>query len=119
MDRSSIHCVILQDPDGVHLGWVLWHPNLGADAGDCVFMPLPVRPELLGTLGVEALFARQRGGQESAWRVTSPEPLSVAVATPGLAEEMFVELDASGFGRWGFGTGDDRRLAGITRLHNT
>lgn len=114
MDRSSVLAVVLQDPECVLVGWILWHPNLGEEAGKCVFLPLPVDPALFGNRAVEAVYGRQAAG-ESAWRVTQVDPLVVTVTTPGLAEEMFVELGAAGRGQWGFGTGTGRWVAGIAR----
>src|SRR5215218_1489337 len=117
MDRSAILTVVLQNAESDHVGWVLWHPHLGAEAGNCVFMPLPTGPKLLGTPPVEALYDRQQAG-ESAWRVARTEPLTVVITTPGLAEEMFVEFRLGGTSVWGLGNGATRREVGIVRPAN-
>ena len=100
MDRSAVSTVVLQNAESEHVGWVLWHPHLGADAGQCVFLPLPTDARLLGTQPVEALYDRQQAG-ESAWRVTSTDPLTVVITTPSLPEEMFVEFRLGGTSVWG------------------
>jgi hypothetical protein len=117
MDRSAILTVVLQNADSDHIGWVLWHPNLGADAGRCVFIPLPTDPRLLGSPPVEALYDRQQAG-ESAWRVARTDPLTVVITTPGLPEEMFVEFRLGGTSVWGLGSGAGRREVGIVRPAN-
>ncbi len=118
VDRSAILTVVLQNADSEHVGWVLWHPHLGADAGNCVFMPLPTDPELLGSPLVAALYDRQQDGRESAWRVAGTDPLTVVITTPGLPEEMFVEFRLGGTSVWGLGSDAGRREVGIVRPAN-
>ena len=117
MERSAILSVVLQNAESAHVGWVLWHPHLGADDGKCVFLPLPIDPQLLGTPCVEALYDRRQAG-ESSWRVTRTDPLTVAITTPGLPEEMFVEFRLGGTSVWGLGSGAGRREVGIVRPAN-
>jgi hypothetical protein len=117
MDRSAILTVVLQNAESEHVGWVLWHPHLGADTGNCAFLPLPTNPKLLGTPAVEALYDRQQAGQ-SAWRVSRTDPLTVVITTPGLLEEMFVEFRLGGTSVWGLGGGDEQREVGIVRPAN-
>jgi hypothetical protein len=117
MDRSAILTVVLQNAESEHVGWLLWHPNLGADTGNCVFLPLPTDPRLLGSPPVEALYDRQQAG-ESAWQVVRTDPLTVVIRTPGLPEEMFVEFRSGGTSVWGLGRGAKRREVGIVRPAN-
>ena len=117
MDRSAILTVVLQNAESEHIGWVLWHPHLGVDAGRCVFMPLPTNAELLGTPPVEALYDRQQAG-ESNWRVTRTDPLTVAITTPGLPEQLFVEFRLGGTSVWGLGHEGNWREVGIVRPAN-
>lgn len=105
-------CVVLQNADGAHLGFMLCRPDLGQPAGDCVFVAVPRQPELLDTPEAELLFRRREAG-ENTWRVRGREPLSVVVRTPGLPEEtMFVEFGGLDSGQWGVESGSHRRVAG-------
>lgn len=114
MDRSTILTVVLQNADSEHVGWVLWHPHLGVDAGTCAFIPLPTDPKLLGSPPVEALYDRQAAG-ESAWRVVRTDPLLIAIVTPGLPEVMVVEFRPGGTSVWGLGREGEWREVGIVR----
>ena len=108
-------CIVLQNPDGEHLGFMLCNPGLDQPSGDCVFMPLPDQPQLFGTPAAELLFTRREAG-ESTWQVTVRDPLSVVVRTPGQATELFIELDSAGAGRWGTGRGSSREVVGHALL---
>ncbi len=55
-------CVVLQNADGGHLGFMLCSPGLDQPAGNCVFMPLPAQPELFDTPAAGLLFARREAG---------------------------------------------------------
>jgi len=111
-------CVVLQDSDGSHLGFMLCSPDLGHSSGDCVFMAVPTLPESFDSPAADLLFQRRDAG-ESAWEVIGREPLSVVVRSPGLATELFVELGGSEGGRWGIGSGPDRQVVGRTLLPKT
>src|SRR4051812_8083472 len=103
-----MRCIVLQDADGAHLGFMLCSRDLVETSGDCVFVALPARPELVHTPGAEALFDRRNAG-ESAWHVQGREPLSMIVRTPDSAADLFIEFGGPGPGpgRWGVGFGDD------------
>jgi hypothetical protein len=111
-------CVVLQNADGAHLGFMLCSPDLGRPSGDCVFVAVPTRAELFETPAAELLFRRREAG-ESAWRAVGREPRTVVVRTPGLPDEMFIELDGSGTGEWGVGSGPDRHVVGRALLPPT
>jgi hypothetical protein len=115
MNRESILTVVIQDRNSRHVGWVLWHPNLGAEAGKCVFLPLPVEADLVERTAAQAIYDRQQEGRESDWHVTSHEPLSVTITTPGLPDVMFVEFRLGSTSIWGLGEGSSRRETGIIR----
>lgn len=104
-------CVVLQNSEGAHLGFMLCSPDLGQPSGDCVFMPVPGQAELFDTPAAELLFRRREAG-ESSWQVIGREPLSVMVRTPGTTAELFVEFIGSGPGHWGVGTGSSRQVVG-------
>ncbi|MCE9638259.1 MAG: hypothetical protein K8T90_21365 [Planctomycetes bacterium] len=108
-------CVVLQNADGAHLGFMLCSPSLDEPSGDCVFIAVPIQAELFDTPAAAVLFER-RDAEESSWRVTSREPLSVAVRTPGLAAGLFVELGGSGTGQWGVVSGSNRQVVGRALL---
>ena len=108
-------CVVLQDADGAHLGFMLCSPDLGQPSGNCVFMALPGQAEVFESPAAELLFER-REAAESSWQVVCREPLSVAVRTPGLPAELFVELGGSGSGQWGVVSGSDRQVVGRALL---
>lgn len=104
-------CIVLQNADGAHLGFMLCSPDLGQPSGDCVFMAVPGQAELFETPAAELLFQRRQAG-ESAWEVTGRAPLSVVVRTPGLADELRIELDDQGTGQWSLGLGPGRQVVG-------
>ncbi len=108
-------CVVLQNAEGSHLGFMLCSPDLEQQSGDCVFMAMPTRAELFGSPASELLFRRREAG-ESGWRVVGREPLSIAIRTPGLPDEFFIELDQSGNGQWGIGNGSARQVVGRALL---
>jgi len=108
-------CVVLQNADGAHLGFMLCNPDLGQPSGDCVFMAVPGQVELFDTTAAELLFERRELG-ESSWRVSGREPLSVVIQTPGLSAELFIELGGTGTGRWGVVSGSDRQVVGHALL---
>jgi hypothetical protein len=110
-----MRCVVLQNADGAHLGFILWSPGLDQSSGNCVFVAVPGQAELFDTPAAGLLFERREVG-ESSWRVAGREPLSVAVRTPGLPGEMFVELGGSGTGQWGIVSGSDRQVVGRALL---
>ncbi len=104
--------VALQNAVGAHLGFMLCSVDLGEPSGECVFIAVPVRADLFDTPEAEVLFQRREAG-ESAWLVSGRDPLLVVVRTPGLPTEMFLEFDGPGPGRWGVGSGSDRRTLGV------
>lgn len=108
-------CVVLQNADGAHLGFMLCSPDLGQPSGDCVFMAAPGQAELFETPAAERLFQRRAAG-ESAWEVTGRAPLSVVVRTPGLADELLIELDDQGNGQWSIASGPGRQVLGRALL---
>jgi hypothetical protein len=110
-----MRCVVLQNADGAHLGFLLCSPDLGQPSGDCVFIAVPGQAELFDTPAAAPLFERRVAG-ESAWQVISREPLCVVVRTPGLPAELFIELGGSGRGQWGLGSGPDRQIVGRALL---
>jgi len=112
---GPMKCVVLQNADGAHLGFMLCSPDLGQPAGDCVFVAVPGQAELFDTPAAGLLFERREAG-ESSWQVASREPLSVVVRTPGLPAEMFVELGSGGAGQWGVGSGSGRQVVGRALL---
>jgi hypothetical protein len=95
---------------------MLCSPDLDQPSGQCVFMVVPNRPDLFETPAASLLFQRRdpESGKiaECEWHVTSREPLSIVVRTPGLTAELFVELNRSGIGEWGFGSGVARQVVG-------
>ncbi len=105
-------CIVLQDSEGAHLGFILCSPDLKAESGDCLFMAFPGQPFSFATPESAAL-ARRREVGESAWQVNRRDPLTVVVHTPGLPDEMFIEFEHSDSGRWGIGGGFDREVLGI------
>jgi len=109
-----MNCVVLQNADGAHLGFMVCTPDLGQPAGECLFMAVAMQAELFNTPAALLLFER-RGAGESSWKVVGREPLSVVVSTPGLPAELFIELDG-GFGQWGVGRGSGRRIVGRALL---
>lgn len=104
-------CIVLQNADGVRLGFMLCSHDLSEPSGDCVFVAVPGQPERLGTPEGDLLSRRREAG-ESTWQVSLRDPLSVVVRTPGLPAEMFVEFSGSGPGSWGVGSGTDRQIVG-------
>ena len=104
-------CVVLQNSNGEQLGFMLCSPGLDELAGDCVFMGVPGPSDLLDDPAAEQLIQRCEA-VESSWEVTSRDPLSVAVRTPGLSVEMFIEIDSTGEGSWGVVSGLDRQSVG-------
>src|SRR5262245_27013789 len=108
---GDMHSVVIQNADGEYLGFILCSQGLDQPSGDCIFMPLPARPELFRSPAAEHLFARREAG-ESSWRVAHRDPLSVVVRTPGLASELFIEVDNAGGGQWGTGSGTGRQVVG-------
>lgn len=107
-------CVVLQNAEGSHLGFMLCCPDLGQPSGDCVFMAVPGQAELFDTPAVDLLFQLREAG-ESSWRVVGRKPLLVVVQTPGLPAELFIEL-GGGAGRWGVVSGSDREVVGRALL---
>lgn len=106
-----MNCVVLQNADGAHLGFMLCSPDLRQPSGDAVFMALPAQAELFDSPAAELLFQRKEAG-ESHWKVVGRSPLSVVVKTPGVAVEVFIEIRASGVGSWGVGSGANRKVIG-------
>jgi hypothetical protein len=91
-------CVVLQTPDGGHLGFVLLAVADGATRGECVFMVLPADTAIRDTPLVRSLFARKELG-ESRVEVTVGPPLIVHVTSAGLPD-LVIELGADGIGGW-------------------
>jgi hypothetical protein len=108
-------CVVLQNSDGGHLGFMLCSPDLGQPAGDCVFVAVPGQAELFDTPAAKLLLLRREAG-ESSWQVVGREPLSAVVRTPGLPAELFIDLGGSGHGQWGVVSGSDRQVVGRALL---
>ena len=108
-------CVVLQNADDAHLGFMLCNPDLGHPSGDCVFIAVPGQVELFDTSALKLLFERREVGENS-WRVSGREPLSVVVQTPGLSAELFIEIGGTGTGRWGVMSGSDRQVVGHALL---
>ena len=106
-----MNCVVLQNADGEHLGFMLCSPDLRQPSGDCVFMVVPRKAELFDAPAAELLFQRKQAG-ESSWQVVCSQPLSVVVRTPGVAAELFIEFCGGGPGQWGIGTGQGRQVVG-------
>ncbi len=106
-----MRCVVLQDANGGHLGFMLCSSGLDQTSGDCVFMAMPLQSELVDTVAVDLLFQRRVAG-ESAWLVVNRNPTSIIIRTPGQTAEMFLELDSEMVGHWGIGTGSDRSVVG-------
>jgi hypothetical protein len=107
-------CVIFRNADGELLGFMLCNPDLSQPSGDCVFMVLPGHAELFDTPAAILLFQRREPG-ESSWRVVDRNPISVVVQTPGLPDELFIELHG-GAGQWGVISGLDREVVGRALL---
>jgi len=110
-----MHSVMLQSGDGQFLGAMLLSSSLAEGAGDCVFMAVPAAPELFGTAPAQELMRRKAVG-ESAWEVTSREPVTLRVKTPGAPGLLYVELGEDAPGRWGIETGNGRAELGIASV---
>lgn len=108
-------CVVLQNADGAHVGFMLCSPDLDQPSGDCVFMAIPGQAELFDTPAAVLLFERRKSG-ESSWQVSDREPLTIAVRTQGLPADLFIELGGSGIGQWGVVNGSDRQIVGRALL---
>jgi hypothetical protein len=108
-------CIVLQDTDGAHLGFMLCSHDLSEESGDCVFMPFPGQANLFDSPGAN-LISQRRDAGESNWQVSERDPFSVVVRTPGLEPDMFIEFSGSGPGHWGIGSGADRKSVGRALL---
>lgn len=91
--------VILQSQTGVHLGFLLCAIPPADLEGDCIFIIVPDQAEMLEDPEVQALLERKKR-RESQIEL-GPDRRSAIICTEGL-EDMFVELDASGEGSWGY-----------------
>jgi hypothetical protein len=56
-------CVVFQNPDGRHLGFMHCHPDLDQPVGVCIFTGLLPESELLQTEAAELLFALREAGE--------------------------------------------------------
>jgi hypothetical protein len=83
-----------------------------------MFVAAPAQAELFDNPAARRLFERREAG-ESSWQVARREPLTVVVRTPGLADELFIEISGSGPGQWGIGGGSDRQEIGRAFLPPT
>ncbi len=66
-----MNCVVLQNADGAHLGFMLCNPDLGQPSGDCLFLTVPGQVELFarqlpGCCSSVGNWARVRGGYPAA-----------------------------------------------------
>jgi hypothetical protein len=106
---------MLQDAAGTPLGFILCSRELSEKTGDCVFMAVPGQVALIDSLEADLISQRREAG-ESTWQVSCLEPLSMVVRTPGLQQEVFVEVSNAGSGQWGVGRGADREFVGLAAL---
>ena len=83
-----MNCVVLQNADGAHLGFMLYNPDLGQPSGDCLYY-CARSGRVVCTTAAGLLFERRELG-ESSWRVSSREAMSVVVQTPGLSAELVI-----------------------------
>lgn len=109
-----MRCIVLQDLNGAHLGFLLFSIDLSESDGDCVFMAMPLT-ELYDTAAAELLFQRREAG-ESTWQVFDREPLSVVVRTSGVPAELFIRLGGSDGGHWSVGNEADQQVVGRALL---
>jgi hypothetical protein len=90
--------VVLQTPEGEHLGFVLLAVRDGTTQGECIFMVLPPNTAIWDTPLVRSLFARKELG-ESRVEVTPGPPMSMQIVSTGLPD-LIIELGADGGGAW-------------------
>ena len=91
--------IVLQNKSGDHLGFVLCAIPEGQLRGDCVFSIIPKKPELFDDPSVQELLARKDLGESQIQ--LSTDLLSVTIQSSEM-DDMFIELDESGAGHWGY-----------------
>jgi hypothetical protein len=95
--------IVLQTAKGDHLGFVLCAIPEGQLVGDCVFSIVPRRSELFDDPDVQELFARKDLGESHIQ--LSPDSRRVTIRSPNM-DDMYVNLDDSGVGHWGYARSD-------------
>lgn len=108
-------CVVFQNAEGEHLGFMLCSVDLSEASGDCVFVVVPGDAALCDSAEANLLLDRKAAG-ESTWHVDSRSPLLVIVSTPDIPGEMFIEFSESGMGQWGINEGPQRQVLGQAML---
>lgn len=55
--------IVLQTADEQHIGFTLFHPDFGAESGDCVFVIAPKSTEVFESKNVEILLDIKESGE--------------------------------------------------------
>ncbi|PPC75236.1 hypothetical protein C4K68_21600 [Pokkaliibacter plantistimulans] len=63
MASEPAKAIALQTSDGQHIGFTLFHPDFGADKGDCVFIIVPKSIELFESKEVSTLLDIKESGE--------------------------------------------------------
>jgi hypothetical protein len=110
-----MNCVVLQNLDGILVGFMLCSPGLEESSGDCYFVRMSMVSESSDSVAIDQISERREAG-ESIWRVLQREPLYVVVETPSLSDKIFIELEAPDSGKWGVVNGSERQIVGKALL---
>ena len=105
--------IVIRNSDGDHLGFVLCAVPEGHNDGDCVFMIVPQKGELFDAPDTLELFARKDLG-ESRVHISNNKQ-SISIRSDGM-DNMYIQLDESGTGVWGYDRSDGRQEIGLALI---
>ena len=97
----------IQNNDQQHIGFILpaglpadFISSVGEWEGDCVFMPLPTKPELFDDSAFRLLADHKNAGEHRI-KVSNDGSTLFVVAIAPTGAQLFVRLPTSALGTWG------------------